>query len=237
MNYFFITGTSRGIGQAIKDELIGNPGNQVYGYSRSYMPSLENYSHQIIDLSNPDEIKKFSFPGLKNSDLIVLINNSGTLGEVGHVGSISNESLIDALTLNLIAPAALTNAFINQYKVMKCRKLIINISSGAGKNPYDGWGAYCASKAGLDMFSRVIKEEQSGGDFEIYSIAPGVVDTQMQTDIRKASENQFSRVEDFINYKENNILIDPVTVAKNILSFIFHPKSNMGTVFSLKEAI
>ena len=65
-------------------------------------------------------------------------------------------------------------------------KRILNISSGAGRNPYEGWGAYCTTKAGLDHFSRVVAMEQANEQYpvEIVSIAPGIIDTDMQATIR-----------------------------------------------------
>ena len=63
---------------------------------------------------------------------------------------------------------------------------VVNISSGAASSPYAGWSVYCASKAGLDHFTRCVGLEQRGQAFPVtcIALAPGVIDTGMQEVIR-----------------------------------------------------
>jgi benzil reductase ((S)-benzoin forming) len=147
--------------------------------------------------------------------------------------------------LNLIAPSVLTNSFIDCYNTVDCEKVILNISSGAGKNPIDGWAVYCSSKAGLDMFSRVVDEEQKvraqhpmdniHKPFRIFSIAPGIVNTEMQSGIRSAEREDFSRVEDFISYKVNNELSEPTVVSEKYLKLMENLNSIKDVLSSIKD--
>ncbi|MBK9190231.1 MAG: SDR family NAD(P)-dependent oxidoreductase [Crocinitomicaceae bacterium] len=115
---------------------------------------------------------------------------------------------------------------------------VINISSGAGKRPIDAWSAYCSSKAALDLFSETVKSEmkQRGVEkFNIHSIAPGVVDTKMQNQIRAASPEKFLASARFHQLKSDGELISPDQVAMKILQLINYPCSIPNCVISLSD--
>ena len=76
-------------------------------------------------------------------------------------GRMDSSSIIKSYTVNLIAPSVLSNSFMNQFENQVAEKVILNISSGAGKNPVDGWSVYCATKSGIDMFSKTLEMEQN----------------------------------------------------------------------------
>lgn len=223
MNYYFITGTSSGIGNALVDALLKDKKSKIAGYSRSKVDfKNDNYCHQTIDLSNVDNLNDFSFPEIKEADKIVLINNAGTLGEIAHVGNLSSNDLQNSINLNVSAPLILSNLFAKTYQNIHAEKIIINISSGAASSPYDGWVAYCSSKAALDMITSVMNVEQKDKEkpIHVYSIAPGVVDTQMQDQIRATDKSQFSNIEKFIELKEQNQLYNVHDVAEKLVEFI-----------------
>lgn len=225
MYYYFITGTSRGLGKAICQKILAEGNAKVVGMGRTSSIINPNYHHVYMDLSEIGDLEKRLvnvFNSLIEPEKIVLINNSGALGEVKHIGTTSAAHIIDVMHLNLLAPAILINSFIQKYAKVNCKKTIINISSGAGKKPMDGWGNYCTSKAGLDMFSRVVDTEQQLADanVSIYSIAPGIVDTKMQDHIRKSDKSDFSMIERFKEYKKNNALSSPKEVAEKYWNFL-----------------
>jgi benzil reductase ((S)-benzoin forming) len=116
------------------------------------------------------------------------------------------------------------NQFIRTYRESPGEKLIINVSSGAGKSPVDGWSGYCASKAALDMLSQVAHTElqQKGlsDHFKVYALAPGVVDTEMQGEIRQSSKKNFSKLDKFINYKREGALDDTSHTAEKFMELI-----------------
>lgn len=245
MNYYYITGTSRGIGKGFADHLLKNPSNFVIGISRQKTIDHPNYTHYYADLTDAEAISQFKFDLHANAKKIYLINNAGALGFIKPVGKLSAETIIKNYTLNLIAPSVLTNSFIECYNTVDCEKVILNISSGAGKSPIDGWAVYCSSKAGLDMFSRVVDAEQKvraehpldniHKGFRIFSIAPGIVNTEMQSGIRSAEREDFSKVEDFIAYKVNNELIEPTVVSEKYLKLMENLSSIKDVLSSIKD--
>ncbi|MEM9673653.1 MAG: SDR family NAD(P)-dependent oxidoreductase [Cyclobacteriaceae bacterium] len=230
MNYYFITGTSRGIGQALAERALQVENAQVIGFSRQQSIDHERYTHHNIDLAQVSDLGKLIdpvFTQLTDAKRIVLINNAGTLGDVKYFGSIADEKIDQLFSLNITAPAILMNHFIRAYEAEEAERIIINISSGVSQYPVDGWSGYCASKAALDMLSEVAAlelEKQNVENFRVYSVAPGIVDTQMQTDIRETDEQNFSRLQKFKDYKANGALDNPQQTAEKYFYLINHPK-------------
>jgi benzil reductase ((S)-benzoin forming) len=226
LNYYFITGTSRGIGEALAKELLIDKKNYVLGFSRNQSIEESNYSHKHIDLSNIESITNFDFPNVPNAESICLVNNAGTLGDIKYFGNLSDENLAHTMVTNFVAPIVLSNKFMRKYKDVANRKTIINLGSGASKTAYDGWGAYCASKAGLEMITKVIAKEQDlvNTGFEIYNIAPGVVDTKMQESIRESNPDDFSHLDKFLELKKENGLYQAEDVAVKLVELMQHPE-------------
>ena len=237
MNYFFITGSSKGLGKALSELLLTNEKNTVYGFARTTNINHKNYIHNQLDFSDLKQVSKYQFPSLENAEKITLVNNAGIVGDIKHVGKIDTQKIIDCYTINTITPAILTNNFLSNYSDNTTEKLIINISSGAGRTPIDGWNTYCSSKAALDMFSQVLNKEIKidKSNCKILSLAPGIIDTDMQVAIRSSDQNDFSNIDNFINYKKEGDLAKPEFTAKQILQFINNPELASDTLCSVRE--
>lgn len=237
MNYYFITGTSSGIGRALAEEILKDEANWVVGLSRRNAISNSHYAHHFLDLTKIEEVKRYEFPRIDEAKRLVLINNSGLIGDIKRMGTANNDAIDDLFKVNLIAPAILMNVFMKQYKGHKAERIVLNVSSGAANYPIDSWAPYCSSKAGLDHLTRTVHEEQkiTRGDFKIYSIAPGIVDTAMQTKIRASNSEDFSRYDDFVRMKEQNELTSPITVAKLYLEILHNAEKYTDPVDSLRN--
>lgn len=227
MNYAFITGSSSGIGKATALLLL-NQGWSVYGLSRSRSIAHQAYQHIEIDLSDLNAMDAFRFPAVENAGHILLINNAGRLGKVAGFGFADACDLDKSIKLNLLAPMVLMNRFVASFGKKQTEKLIINISSGAANFPIDGWPAYCASKAGLDMATRVLQSEikiNKLPNLRALYVAPGIVDTPMQGLIRQSGENSFSRQRQFVDMYEQGTLISSEKVAEKICALLEHYRS------------
>ena len=237
MNYYYITGTSRGIGKSLAELLLKDDKNYVTGFSRSCTVKHPHYRHVVLDLSDLDKVSKLNFPRHQNAGRIVLVNNAGYIGEIKRAGRHKRKTLIDTYSINLTSPTVLINKFINTYNDSSAKKIIFNVSSGAGRSPIDAASAYCASKAGLDMFSRVIAEEQkiTNAGYRIVSISVGVVDTAMQKMLRDADAGEFSRKAEFIGYKEKKQILHPEYAAEKFAEIIDNIDKINEVVFSFRE--
>ena len=92
---------------------------------------------------------------------------------------------------------------------------LVNISSGAANRAIPSWAAYCASKAALNMLTETfyLEEKEKGVEIKVYAVAPGVIDTGMQEQIRSASPEQFSAVDNFKQMKKEGVLFTPEEAA------------------------
>lgn len=231
-NYFYITGTSSGLGKAIAEAALTDPAAKVYGYARRCTISHENYFHTTIDLTDLQAVKEIEFQAHSDAVKIILINNAGTGSEIKYFGELEADKIISGYQVNAIAPHLIMNKFLSAYKAINCEKIIINITSGAASNAYDGWSIYCATKAAIDMMSLVADKEQQirNTGFKIFAIAPGVLDTPMQDALRKTDAHDFSRINKFKDLKESNQLAEPSLVAEKIIAIVKNPAQLSGVI-------
>ncbi|UZD24480.1 SDR family NAD(P)-dependent oxidoreductase [Algoriphagus halophytocola] len=214
-----LTGHSQGLGRAILDNYLAKENFQILAISRSKLDlDRPNLTEVSLDLGELDVLESRMEELLPDGDYeqVILINNAGWIGEIKPIGSLMVKKLRSQVNVNLLAPMYLTNAFIAKYKAYQGKKIICNVSSGASHKPMQGWGGYCSTKAAIAMFTKVAAKENSDAEFRFFSVAPGIVDTQMQDEIRQASALDFPEIERFKSYKSNGDLSSPEQVASKI---------------------
>lgn len=234
MNYYIITGTSRGLGEAIALNLL-KPNNHLFCISRRNNQILINkaaqknvqlqyYTQDLNQLEKLDDLfdRIFNSIDLSTASKICLINNAGTLSPITSSGKYKTIDVIRNINVNLTAPIILSGLFVKHTANSRCDKRIINISSGAAEKAYFGWGNYCAAKAGLNHFTRAFIKEQAEAVNPVKAIcvAPGVVDTEMQEQIRNASKEDFIDLDRFRALKTDGVLLTPDTAAKKIITLL-----------------
>lgn len=238
MNYYYITGTSRGIGKSIAELLLKDESNIVIGMSRNRSINHKRYRHIVMDMNMIEAVQAYQFEQYEDAEKIVLINNSGVLGEVNHIGKIGSQRMVEAFNVNLLSPTILINSFMKTHASNNAEKIIINISSGAASHTVNSWSTYCSSKAGLEMFARVLEgelEEAGNTKTKIFSIAPGIIDTEMQSEIRAVPDENFSNKKKFVSLKESNQLTSPEEVANNLLDVIQNPEKYPNVVMDFRD--
>ncbi|NVK52311.1 MAG: SDR family NAD(P)-dependent oxidoreductase [Flavobacteriaceae bacterium] len=238
MNVLIITGGSNGIGKAIAQKYFSE-GYTVFSISRSKVSGVA-YQQLQTDLSNTQNAVNAIhsiFSNINSVSSITLINNAGSLGEINTLGNLSPEKIQQTIKLNTTTPLVLTNAFIRLTKNLTCKKQIINISSGAAIKPYAGWSVYCSSKAAIDMITKTTALEQSEliNGVKCIAIYPGVVDTNMQTAIRKTTEAEFKSVQRFRELKEKNELFSTKFVANKIYHLAVSDILHNGTIIDVRK--
>jgi len=228
-----ITGTSRGIGKAIAENYLSR-GEKVIGIGRTHTISHSNYSPVYCDLGDPESVEQLAFTQPDNEE-IIFIHNAGILGKVDYFEKLDSHEIVKVMQVNLFAGASILQKLLRQIPKTN-RFTSVFISSGAGKNPIASWASYCASKAAVDLFCQTIQleEQQLGRNFYCLSVAPGVVDTDMQASIRNTEEGSFSEVARFREYKDSGQLYSPELVAQKLIKLI-HQTPLEQVVYSLRD--
>jgi benzil reductase ((S)-benzoin forming) len=249
MDYYIITGVSRGIGEAIARKLLVH-GNTLFCTSRTMNEDLVEtassmhiplYYHEA-DLSIHGSAELFMYELFTRIDPLkakhlALVNNAGMLEPVAPL-ELANPALMEKhLMLNLLAPSILISNFISKAMGFAIPKVVLNISSGASASPYSGWAMYCSSKAGLDMLTRTVGLEQSSAvnPVTLMALAPGIVDTAMQTQIRHTDKSLFAEKDKFVKLHEEGKLTDPQTVASVIAGSLFNPAIPQGSILTIDQ--
>lgn len=232
MKQFFITGTSSGIGKALCEKAL-DEGHKVTGISRRNRIDHPNYRHLTYDLSNYDNYHLINFNVNRQASEIILVNNAGWLGEVKPLAKINPKFIERAFQINVIAPGILSKLFLEQTADTGQKRVVLNISSGAANYAVPSWSTYCASKAAIDSFTRVMQLDHP--DVRCYSIAPGIVDTEMQGEIRALENQHFPDKQRFVDYKNKGELSDPREVAAKLLTIVNKPETAPDSVFSLRD--
>ena len=246
MNAYIITGTSRGLGKSLVEEIITTRDQPIlYCISRSVNEALldlaaekdvdlDYITYDLSDLMGLSEIMEDIMSELEERvdelDGVYLVNNAGVVGPVHSIDHCKPEEVINNVHVNLLAPMLLSSSFIRYSKRMPIEKRILNISSGAATSGFYGWSAYCASKAGLNLFTETVGIEQGYQEHavRILSLAPGIVDTEMQSELREATSEEFRDVDRFIAFHENGDLVHPEVVAKDIVRLLHHTHYTNG---------
>tara|TARA_R110002072_G_scaffold302779_2_gene488653 strand:+ start:13197 stop:13904 length:708 start_codon:yes stop_codon:yes gene_type:complete len=215
---YIITGVSKGLGKAIA-ELLLDKGELVTGIGRNSTIEHDNYTFQKCDLTNSLEIENLTFDLLEEA--VILINNAGIIGEIKRLSDKKKLDLDSILQVNTIAPMLLAHKIYQKIE-NKDSFTLVNISSGAANRAIPSWAGYCASKAALNMLTEsfYLEEREKGNHPKVYAVSPGVIDTDMQVQIRSSKKSDFSSVDNFIGMKEENQLFTPQEAALRLIQLL-----------------
>jgi NAD(P)-dependent dehydrogenase (short-subunit alcohol dehydrogenase family) len=232
-----ITGSSKGLGLALAQALC-QPQTQLLCISRTYNTTLDPLARQHgatieqwqLDLTHSIEAAtqlKSWFTGL-NPTLYrsaTLINNACMIPAVTPLHAAQAPDIADALRLGLETPMLLSAAFLYATRDWTVTKKILNISSGLGRRAMASQAPYCAAKAGLDHFTRcmALDEALQPHGAQVCSLAPGVIDTDMQVHLRQAAEADFPDRNNFVALKHSGQLTSPHEAAERVLRFLQRP--------------
>ena len=234
-----LTGHTRGLGAALAQELQAR-GIPLLALARRHATGTSEQPKRIrqieLDLSDSaaldawlkgDELRTFATPG----DTLLLINNAGTLGPVGPLDTQDGAAIAHSVSLNITAPLMLSSGLARQHKgALK----IVHISSGAARNAYPGWSIYGATKAALDHHARAVQLD-GRPNLKICSLAPGVIDTDMQAEIRATPVECFPLQARFVQLKQEDQLSSPGQVAKQLLNYLLSEQFCNEAVADLRQ--
>ena len=236
-NLIFITGGSRGIGAAMA-RAVPYPNARVIDISRR---GGEGSEHFEADLSVPGqwsdvaELFARETKGFEG-ERVVFVHAAGTLQPIGFAGEVPADAYEREVLLNSAAPQVLGEAFIRAAREIRAACYLVMISSGSAQHICEGWSAYGPGKAAVDHWVRTVgaEQERRGGRCRLLSVAPGIVATDMQLEIRAARKEDLPDVERFIALHENDELRDPDEVAHEIWDLLDQGLAN-GAVLDLRD--
>ena len=132
----------------------------------------------------------------------------------------------------------LSAAFLGGTAGWAAMRKVLNISSGLGRHAMASQGPYCAAKAGLDHFSRTVALEEAArpNGARIVSLAPGVIDTDMQHELRAGDPQTFPDRARFVQLKEEGRLDSPDHAAAKVLHYLAREDFGAHPVADVRDA-
>jgi benzil reductase ((S)-benzoin forming) len=246
----FITGSSRGLGAALAAQRL-HEGHQVVGIARRASPELAALASArglelvqwTLDLADPVAGAQHLSSWLVQQDAkafasATLINNAGVVTAPGPLADTPLAEAAQGLRVGLEAAVLLTAAFLHATQTWPQPRKVLNISSGLGRRPMAGSAVYCAAKAGMDHYTRAVALEQAGlaNGARIVSLAPGVIDTDMQVQLRAASPARFPERERFMQFKALGQLDSPAVAAGKVLAYLDRLDFGQAPVADVRDA-
>jgi NAD(P)-dependent dehydrogenase (short-subunit alcohol dehydrogenase family) len=243
-----LTGASRGMGLAMAEQLI-TAGHDLLCISRKHNDALglrasaagRRCEQWPQDLTHADAAaaKLEAWLAAQDADAfasVTLINNAGMLPRIAPLAAIPAQDLADAMRVDLEAPLLLTSAFLRATQSWSAARKVLNISSGLGRRAMASQAPYCAAKAGMDHFTRCVALEEADrpNGAKLCSLAPGVIDTDMQVQLRSADASQFPDRGNFTGLKDKGALASPAQAAANVLAFLARPDFGSNPVADVR---
>jgi NAD(P)-dependent dehydrogenase (short-subunit alcohol dehydrogenase family) len=229
-----LTGASRGLGQGIAAQYLAQ-GAFVLGLARHHATELkagDTLEQWPVDLSDPLPVaarlgawlgEVAARAGGRPPARLRLIHNAALLSEPGDIADSDPADLAQSLRIGLEAPVALTAAFLRATAAWSnSDRRVLFVSSGLGRRAMAGSAAYCAQKAGLDHFARALalEEQARPGGARVASVAPGIIDTDMQKQLRGADPARFREQGTFAGFHASGALDSPATAASKLIALL-----------------
>ena len=179
-----ITGASRGLGlalaRALADEgwtlIIDARGKDALESARAELSERTRVSAIPGDVSDPEHRAALAEAAREVGGLDVLVNNASILGPSPQPALLDYplDVLEEVYRTNTLVPLALIQVLGNQ---LKQDARVINVTSDAAVEPYEGWGGYGSSKAALEQLSNILAAENP--NLRVYRVDPGDMRTRM----------------------------------------------------------
>ena len=234
---YILTGASRGMGLAMAQQLL-KPGNVLLCISRNVNPDLATaaqkadvpltqWTQDLADGAGASDRLREWLNSQNPADFasVSLINNAGVIPPIVPLRQSNSADLALALRVGLEAPMALSAAFLGGTHSWPVPRKVLNISSGLGRYPMASQAGYCAAKAGMDHFTRCLALDEAlhANGAKVCALAPGVIDTDMQVQLRGAAGEAFPDQSKFLQLKAQGQLSSPEAAAENVLRFLASP--------------
>jgi benzil reductase ((S)-benzoin forming) len=246
---YILTGASRGMGLAMAEQLLQpehslicisrKTNDRLQHHAQSVGATLEQWTHDLTQ-SIPVAAKLahwLQHQGRSDWASATLINNAATVAHLVPLSQADPGDLAHTLRVGLEAPMQLTAAFLHASEAWSGQRRVLNISSGLARRAMASQAAYCAAKAGVDHFTRclALDEALKANGARVCSLAPGVVDTDMQVLMRTADARSFPDRGNFASLKNNQQLTSPTDAAARVLAYLARPDFGATPVADVRD--
>ena len=245
---YILTGGSRGMGLAMGRQLLGH-GHQLLSIARHssaqlaasarHAGQLMQWEQDLADSGVAAQRLATWLRGLHPAGWasLSLINNAGVIPRIAPLSAVASADLQNALRVGLEAPMALTGAFLAATEGWSMPRKVLNISSGLGRRPMASQAAYCAAKAGMDAYARCVALEEAlkPHGARIVSLAPGVIDTDMQLQLRSADAGDFPDLASFSGMHTSGRLSPPQDAAARVLAWLERADFGQNVIADVRE--
>ena len=229
-----LTGASRGMGLAMAEQLLQhdahllcisrNTNDSLTQLAQARGAVLEQWSADLAHAAPVAARLAQWLAALDPTQLASasLINNAGVIPAITPLRDNTSADLANALRVGLEAPMQLCAAFLNATQTWTLPRKVLNISSGLGRRAMASSGPYCAAKAGMDHFTRclALDEGLQANGAKVCSLAPGVIDTDMQVQQRGADPTTFQDLGNFAGLHAQGLLASPDEAARRVLAYL-----------------
>lgn len=179
MSVAIVTGASRGLGLALTRALAAAGWKVVVdGRDGPALTAATDRLDRVVaipgDVTDPRH--RADLVAAADGSIDLVVNNASLLGPSPRPGLADYplDALREVYEVNLIAPLALIQAALPS---LSPSAAIVDITSDASVEPYDGWGGYGSSKAALDHLTAILAAEHP--NLRVYAVDPGDMRTQM----------------------------------------------------------
>ena len=246
---YILTGASRGMGLAMARQLL-QTGHSLVCISRQANAELAQaaraadvplaqWTQDLADGESASERLRSWLAAQKPGQWqqATLINNAAALPRIAPLAQSHPHELATVLRVGLEAPMQLCAAFLGATEGWGVPRRVLNISSGLGRRAMASQSAYCAVKAGMDHFTRclALEEELKPQGARVCSLAPGVIDTDMQVQLRGAQASDFPDQPRFAQLKERGLLSSPQEAAASVLAYLARADFGVQPVADVRE--
>ena len=244
-----ITGSSRGLGAALVLQRLQH-GHSVLGIARHANPALqaqaeaagaplEQWTADLTD-AGPTALRLQAwleaFDGATLASA-TLINNAGVIGELAPLDRVPLAEIVQGLRVGLESAMLLSAVFLDATRAWLGQRRVLNISSGLGRTAMAGSAVYCAAKAGMDHFTRAVALEQAAqpNPAKLVSMAPGVIDTDMQIQLRAGDPALFPDRARFVKLQADGALLSPADCAARLLARLERADFGQPVIADIRE--
>ncbi len=220
-----VTGASRGLGAAIALEALRR-GMRVGACARG-VPALDGGEALIaerVDVADEAAVRAFAGRVAARFGAIDLwVNNAGVVGPIGPLREVAIADIERTIAVNVLGVVHGMRAFIDHLRRRGGSGVLLNISSGAARRGFPGMAAYALTKAAVDRLTESVQAEEKDSGLRAHSVAPGMIETAMQDEIRAVSADRLPIVEGFRHVKRAGLLTSPEFAARELLAVAFDP--------------